>query len=61
MLNKEGFIRTLAGTLVLLGVSAGHFYNEWFYLIPVFVALNLIQSSFTGVCPAEIAYDKAKE
>jgi len=61
MLNREGFVRTLAGTFVLLGGAAGYLYDEWLYLIPAFVALNLIQSSFTGVCPAGMAYDKTQK
>jgi hypothetical protein len=27
--------------------------SPWFILLDVFVGLNLFQSAFTGVCPAE--------
>lgn len=43
----------LAGTMVLLSVTLGHFISEWWFLLTAFVGLNLVQSSFTGFCPAE--------
>jgi hypothetical protein len=52
-MKTESYIRILAGTLVLGGVSLAHFVNPWWLLLAVFVSLNLIQSAFTGFCPAE--------
>jgi hypothetical protein len=49
----EGAVRVLAGTLVLLGVVLAQLVSPWFILLDVFVGLNLFQSAFTGVCPAE--------
>ena len=49
----EGAVRVLAGTLVLLGVVLAQLVSPWFILLDVFVGLNLVQSAFTGVCPAE--------
>jgi hypothetical protein len=45
------FVRRVAGTVVLLGFLLGWFVNEWFFLIDAFVGVNLLQSTFTGVCP----------
>ena len=50
----ESYIRILAGTLVLTGISLAHWVNEWWLLLPAFVGCNLIQSALTGFCPAEI-------
>ena len=50
----ESYIRLLAGTLVLLSVALAHFVSAWWLLLAVFVGCNLIQSVFTGFCPAEI-------
>lgn len=50
----ESAIRLLAGTLVLLSVALAHFVSPWWLLLAVFVGCNLIQSVFTGFCPAEI-------
>ena len=46
-------IRVLAGTMVLASLTLGHFVSPWWLLLAAFVGLNLIQSAFTGFCPAE--------
>lgn len=46
-------VRRLAGSMTLLGLTLGVIVSQWFLLIIAFVGLNLIQSSFTDVCPAE--------
>ena len=46
-------VRRLAGSMALLGLVLGVFVSRWFLLLVGFVGLNLLQSSFTGVCPAE--------
>ena len=54
----ESCIRLLAGTLVLLSVALAHFVSSWWLLLAVFVGCNLIQSVFTGFCPAELILHK---
>ena len=50
----ENKVRILAGTLVLLSVGLAVLVSRnWLYLT-AFVGLNLIQSAFSGFCPAEI-------
>lgn len=46
-------VRRLAGSMALLGLVLGVFVSRWFLLLVGFVGLNLFQSSFTDVCPAE--------
>ena len=53
-MKLESFIRILAGTFVLISVALAQFISPWWLLLAVFVGLNLIQSAFTGFCPAEI-------
>ena len=53
-MKTEAYIRILAGTLVLVSLALAHFVNAWWLLLAVFVSLNLIQSAFTGFCPAEV-------
>ena len=43
-------IKLIAGSFVLTSIILGYFVNEYFYLFTVFVAVNLIQSSFTKWC-----------
>ena len=57
-MTLENAIRILAGTLVLTSLALAHWVSEWWLLLAVFVVLNLIQSGFTGFCPAEIVLKK---
>ncbi|MFA6287881.1 MAG: DUF2892 domain-containing protein [Opitutaceae bacterium] len=52
-MKSDSFIRVLAGTMVLVSVALAHFVSPWWLLLTCFVALNLIQSAFTGFCPPE--------
>lgn len=54
----ESLIRLMAGTMVLLGTALAHFVSPWWLLLPVFAAVNLIQSVFTGFCPPGILLTK---
>jgi hypothetical protein len=49
----ENSIRLLAGTLVLISLALYYFVSPYWLLLAAFVGLNLFQSSFTGLCPAE--------
>lgn len=48
----ENGIRVLAGTMVLAGVVLSRVVDPMWILLSAFVGLNLIQSAFTGLCPA---------
>lgn len=52
-MTLENAIRLLAGTLTLIGLVLGLLVDRWFFLLVAFVGGNLIQSAFTGFCPAE--------
>lgn len=47
-------VRILAGTLILLSLALTYFFNRWWLALTGFVGVNLIQSAFTGFCPAEL-------
>jgi hypothetical protein len=51
-MKLEYRIRVLAGTMVLVSLALGHWVSPWWLLLAAFVGLNLIQSAFTGFCPA---------
>lgn len=51
-------IRILAGSMVLLSLVLTYWVSEWFVLLTIFVGVNLIQSAFTGFCPAEMIFRK---
>lgn len=45
-----------AGIMVLLSVLLTQFVHPGFVWLTVFIGLNLIQSSFTGFCPAAAVF-----
>ena len=51
-MKLEYRIRVLAGTMILASLTLAHFYGPWWLLLAAFVGVNLIQSAFTGFCPA---------
>ena len=52
-MKLEMRVRVLAGTLILASLALATWVNTWWLLLAVFVGLNLVQSAFTGFCPAE--------
>jgi Inner membrane protein YgaP-like, transmembrane domain len=52
-MSTERAVRLLAGTLVAISLVLGTLVSPYWLLLATFVSLNLIQSSFTGFCPAE--------
>jgi hypothetical protein len=59
-IKTESVIRRVAGTLVLSSFALGWFLHPGWYLLAVFVGANLLQSSFTGVCPLEILLERRR-
>ncbi|MEJ1159534.1 YgaP family membrane protein [Prosthecomicrobium sp. N25] len=45
-------VLAFAGAMVLLSVLLTAFVHPYFVWFTVFIGLNLIQSAFTGFCPA---------
>jgi hypothetical protein len=45
-------VLVFAGCMVLLSAMLVYLVSPWFLLLTVFVGLNMIQSAFTGFCPA---------
>jgi hypothetical protein len=52
----ENAVRALAGTLVLASLGLGVFVHPGFLWVTAFVGANLLQSAFTGLCPAEAIF-----
>ena len=51
-MTVENGVRVMAGSFVLISLALGHWVSAWWYLFTAFVGANLIQSAFTGFCPA---------
>lgn len=52
-MNVERAVRLLAGTMVGISLLGWLLHSPHWLWLAGFVSLNLIQSSFTGICPAE--------
>jgi hypothetical protein len=58
-MTMEQIIRAVAGTFVLASVALGYWVHPGFFLFTAFVGFNLLQSSFTGLCPLESILKRA--
>jgi hypothetical protein len=55
-MNLDRAVLALAGTMVLASVLLAALVSTWWLLLTVFVGLNLLQSSITGLCPAAVVF-----
>lgn len=51
-------VLAMAGTMVLLSLLLAHFVSPMWLWLTAFVGANLLQSAFTGFCPAAIVFRK---
>lgn len=49
-------IMAMAGTFVLVSVLLSIFVSQYWLALTLFVGANLLQSAFTGFCPAAIIF-----
>ena len=54
----DNAVLSFAGLMILLSLLLGWLISPWFYLFTAFVGLNLLQTGFTGVCPAAMIFKK---
>lgn len=47
----ERYLRMIAGIVILITLTLGHWLNPAWYLFTALVGLNLFQSAFTNWCP----------
>ena len=57
-MNIDRAMLAFAGTMILISVLLTHFVSPWWLLLTTFVGLNLLQSAFTGFCPAAMVMSK---
>lgn len=57
-MNLDRAVMAFAGVMILISVCLVYFASPWWLLLTTFVGLNLLQASFTGFCPAAIAFKK---
>jgi hypothetical protein len=57
-MKLENIIRVLAGTMVLGSLALAQYASPNWLWLTAFVGFNLLQSAFTGFCPAESLFRK---
>ena len=57
-MSLERAVMAFAGVMILISVALTQLVSPWWWLLTAFVGLNLLQSSFTGFCPAAMAMRK---
>jgi hypothetical protein len=57
-MTVENAVRAFAGSLILASVVLTRFVHPGFVWLTVFVGANLLQSAFTGICPAATLFRK---
>ena len=57
-MNIDKIIFGFAGSMILLSVALAWVHSTYWLILAGFVGANLLQSSFTGFCPAAVILRK---
>jgi hypothetical protein len=57
-MSVDRAVFAMAGSFILISVALGVWVNVWFFAFTAFVGFNMLQSAFTGFCPAAIVFSK---
>ncbi|MGY0614510.1 YgaP family membrane protein [Vibrio sp. FJH11] len=57
-MTLENAVRVFAGIMVLVSVLLTVYVHSYFMWFTVFIGVNLIQSAYTGICPAAFMLKK---
>lgn len=49
-------VLAFAGLMILLSAALAAYVSPWFLLFTAFIGANLLQSAFTGFCPAAMVF-----
>ncbi|MDX1609541.1 MAG: DUF2892 domain-containing protein [Halofilum sp. (in: g-proteobacteria)] len=51
MRNIDTLVFRIAGSLILLSLLLAWLHSSWWLWLTAFVGANMLQASFTGLCP----------
>ncbi len=57
-MSVDRAVMAMAGTLILASLSLGLLVSPYWYLLTAFVGANLLQASFTRICPAALIFKR---
>jgi hypothetical protein len=55
-MNLDRAVLAFAGVMVLVSLALAHYVSPNWLWLAGFVGLNLVQTSFTGFCPAAMLF-----
>ncbi len=57
-MNVDRAVFAFAGMMILVSLALAWFASPYWLLLTAFVGVNLMQSAFTGFCPAAMIFRK---
>ncbi len=57
-MNVDRAVLAFAGVMILLSLLLAVYVSPYWLLFTAFVGANMLQSAFTGFCPAAIVFRK---
>jgi hypothetical protein len=51
-MSLDRAVMAFAGVMILVSIALTQFVSPMWWLLTAFVGINLLQSAFTGFCPA---------
>lgn len=57
-MSVDRMVFVFAGSVVLLSIALAHYVHPWWIGLAIFAGFNMIQSAFTGFCPAAMLFKK---
>lgn len=57
-MNIDRAVFAIAGTMILISLTLYWLFSPYWLLLTAFVGANLLQSAFTGFCPAAMIFNR---
>lgn len=57
-MSLDRAVMVFAGVMILISIALTQLVSPWWWVMTAFIGFNLIQSSFTGFCPAAMVMRK---
>lgn len=57
-MNLDRAVLGFAGTMTLVSLALAHYVSPQWLWLTAFIGANLLQTSFTGFCPAAMLFRK---
>jgi hypothetical protein len=55
-MNIDRAVLAFAGTMILISLLLAWIFSPYWLLFTAFIGLNMLQSAFTGFCPAAMIF-----